>query len=94
MALTRTNLIMETGSYGGQSGGRGAGGFASPVSTKRFNTWPFVPNAKLLMQKEKEMERRRNRLRELALGWFMHGGAAAPGSSNGPSAGAAPGSIF
>jgi len=92
--LERTNLIMEFGPYGGAKGGRSGGGFASPVSTRRFNTWPFVPNAKLLMQKEQEAVRRRNRLRELALGWFMHGGAIGVGAVNGPAAGAAPGSIF
>ena len=94
MALERTNLIMEIGPYGGGGGGRSSGGFATPVSARRFNTWPFVPNAKLLMQKEQEMVRRRNRLRELALGWFMHGQGNAPGTANGPAAGAAPGSIF
>jgi hypothetical protein len=90
--LERTNLIMETGAYGGGGGGRSAGGFATPVSARRFNTWPFVPNAQLLMQKEQEAVRRRNRLRELALGWFMHG---PNGGTNGNTAsGAAPGKIF
>jgi len=94
VALERTNLIMEIGPYGGGGGGRSAGGFATPVSSRRFNTWPFVPNAKLLMQKEQEMVRRRNRLRELALGWFMSGGDVGATTSNGPTSGAAPGSIF
>jgi hypothetical protein len=91
--LTRTNLIMETGPYGGSgSGGASSGSFSTPVSTRRFNTWPFVPNAKLLMQKEQEAIRRRNRLRELALGWFVHG---PNGGTNGNvSSGAAPGKIF
>ena len=90
--LSRTNLIMEFGPLGPT--GRGTGGVATPVSTKRFNTWPFVPNAKLMMQKQQEAQRRRERLRELALGWFMHGGMATAGSSNGASSGAAPGSVF
>lgn len=94
MALHRSNLITELGPYGGGGGGRSAGGFASPISSRRFNTWPFVPNAGLLLQKEEEAERRRNRLRQLALGWFMSGGGVAPGSANGPASGAAPGSIF
>ena len=94
MAMTRTNLIMEIGSYGGGGAGRSAGGFATPVSARRFNTWPFVPNAKLLMQKEEEAKRRRARLRELALGWYTNGGSAGAGAMNGPGAGAAPGSVF
>jgi hypothetical protein len=97
MGLKRTNLIMEFGpggSYGGQGGGRSAGGFATPVSSRRFNTWPFVPNAKMMMQKEHERQRRRERLRELALGWYMNGGMGAAGAANGVSNGAAPGSIF
>lgn len=94
MTLERTNLIMETGSYGGGGAGRSAGGFATPVSGRRFNTWPFVPNAELLMQKDREAQRRRERLRELALGWFMHGGMGTAGSTNGASSGNAPGSIF
>jgi hypothetical protein len=93
VALNRRPLLMETGPYGGGGGGRSAGGFATPISARRFNTWPFVPNAKLLMQKAQEADRRRQRLRELALGWFTHGPtqgstAATPGS------GQAPGSIF
>lgn len=92
MDLSRTNLLMELGSYGGGAGGgggNGSGSLSTPVSTRRFNTWPFVPNAKLLMQKDQEARRRRERLRELALGWFMNGG-----DTNGVSSGSAPGSIF
>lgn len=97
MALERTNLIMEFGpggSYGGMGGGRSAGGFATPISTRRFNTWPFVPDAKILMQKEKERVRRRNRLRELALGWYVFGPTQGATSSASLGRGAAPGSIF
>lgn len=82
------------GSYGGMGGGRSAGGFATPVTTRRFNTWPFIPNAAMLIQKEKERQRRRERLRELALGWYMNGAMGVAGSANGAAAGAAPGSIF
>lgn len=92
MDLSRRSLLVETGSYGGGGGGRSAGGFATPVSTRRFNTWPFIPNAQLLLQKEQEANRRRNRLRELALGWFTYG------PTNGDAAtsatGSAPGTVF
>lgn len=95
MRLSRTNLILETGSYGGSGGGHSAGGFATPISTRRFNTWPFVPNAKMLMQKEKEAGRRRARMRELALGWYTFGPTQDSSSAaSSASAGAAPGNIF
>lgn len=90
--MARRTLIMELGPYGGGGGGRSAGGFATPVSTQRFNTWPFVPNDKLLLQKEQEAMRRRDRLRELALGWFIHGPNG--GTNDNMSSGAAPGKIF
>ena len=75
MDLARRPLLMEFGPLGpsGSGGNRSTTGFAVPIGARRFNTWPFVPNAKLLQQKEQEAVRRRNRLRELALGWFMHG---------------------
>ena len=95
MKLKRTNLIMEFGPYGGAGGGRSAGGFATPISARRFNTWPFTPDAKILMQKEKERLRRRDRLRELALGWYILGpvrGATSNASST--PTGNAPGKIF
>ncbi len=94
MDLARRNLITEIGPYGGGGGGRSAGGFATPVSTRRFNTWPFIPNAKLLQQKEQEAVRRRNRLRELALGWFTNGPGEETSNPGAPGRGAAPGNIF
>lgn len=94
MSFKRTHLLTELGATGSGGNGRSAGGFATPVSSRRFNTWPFVPNAKLLLKKEEEAQRRRERLRELALGWFMHGGMGTAGQSNGAGSGAAPGSIF
>jgi hypothetical protein len=96
MRLKRTNLIMEFGPYGpsGSGGNKSTTGFAVPMGARRFNTWPFVPNAKLLMQKEQEAVRRRNRLRELALGWYVFGPTQYSTSSTSTNRGAAPGSIF
>jgi len=73
--LSRRPLLLEFGPYGpsGQGGNRSTSGFSAPISSRRFNTWPFIPNAKLMMQKEKERQRRRDRLRELAMGWFTFG---------------------
>ena len=93
MALERRPLLMEFGGFGTGVGGRSAGGFASPVSSRRFNTWPFIPNAKIMAQKEQERQRRRNRLRELAVGWYTFGPAQSSGASTAAS-GAAPGKIF
>ena len=84
----------------GSRGSRKATGVSSPAASKEFSTWPFVPNAKLMMQKDKEQQRRRERLRALALGWFMTDGNGGDtgdvggGSTNGASSGAASGSIF
>ena len=94
MNLARTNLIMEISPYnGGGSATNTPGGMAAPVGTGKFNSWPFIPNAQLMMQKQLEAQRRRDRLRELAIGWFMNG-VMTMGNTNGATTGAAPGSIF
>jgi hypothetical protein len=92
--LQRTNLIMEFG-----VGGMG-GSMSAPVGVRNFATFPFMPNMEILKQKDAEAQRRRDRLRELSLGWFFTqggagGNAGSPGASNagttGGSAGASPG---
>lgn len=106
MDLRRTNLIMEFGSYGPTgSGGNGSAGLSAPIGVRNFATYPFMPNMELLKQKDAEANRRRERLRQLALGWFFTSGSpdggrpsGAPGDSNaslaGGSAGAGPGRLF
>jgi hypothetical protein len=107
--LRRTNLIMEFGPYGpsGAGGNSSVTGFAAPVGARNFTTWPFMPNTEIMRQKDAEANRRRDRLRQLALGWYYlnaggsagqsgGGSAGAPtgGDSNGAAAGAGPGKIF
>lgn len=96
MELRRTNLIMEFGPYGSTTSG-----MAAPIGVRNFGSYPFMPNMELLKQKDAEANRRRERLRQLALGWFFTGantGVASGGSTNasvaGGTAGAGPGRLF
>lgn len=81
--------------------GATAAGMSAPVGVRNFGSYPFMPNMELLKQKDAEANRRRERLRQLALGWFFTGpnaGLAGGGSSNaslaGGSAGGGPGRLF